>query len=587
MICRFGRLAVFCAVLLSATLARADGPSVAELGKAALSGPVEKRLEAIDGLTNLGAQAKAAVPQLLQALTVDDAAVRWHAARALGAIGPAAADAVPKLTAALADKDFHVRSHSAYALRRIGVVNKNVTAGLIALVTDEHSNVRRQAIEALSALDPQNEQVAQKISEALSAAETPVALAAVKSLAAYGEKALPAAIGVLKKSEPKSKSRYWACVLLQEFGAKAKDAVDPLSEALTDPDPTIRMQAALALGQIGPDAAPAVPALSKTLTDKLEAVQYASAYALGLIGSKEAVPALKKAAASKDALVKLLATWAIAKDEPDDTKAVSKAVDEIVAAMENERPEVRQAAAKALWDLKPPHEKLGPALSKALNDDDPEIVNNVIDSLASLGAKIAPRINEALKDEKRRGKALAIVQRMGPEAKDCVPQLVEMLAEKEEDLKVGVLTALSAIGPAAAEAVPAISKSLSDDSDRVNSAACIALGHIGSAAESAVPAIDKLLKSKSVYAQAAAAWSLAQIQKDHAAVAKKVLPLMIKSLKSPVELVRLEAAETLGSLGPAAKSAVPDLKQATADPSAAVSRSAKTAIERIEKKAIK
>ena len=330
-----------------------------------------------------------------------------------------------------------------------------------------------------------------------------------------------------------------------------------------------------------------MPALSKTLSDKLEAVQYASAYALGLIGSKDAVPALKKAAASKDALVKLLATWAIAKAEPDDKKAITKAIDEIIAAMENKRPEVRQAAARALWDLKPPHEKIGPALSKALNDSDPEVVSNVMDSLASLGAKIAPRVNEALQDEKRRGKALAIVRRLGPEAKDCVPQLEKLLAEPDEDFKVDVLSAISSIGPGAADAVPAVSKALTDDSERVVSAACIALGRIGSAAEPAVPAIDKVLKNKSEHVQVAGAWALAQIQKDPAAVAKKILPLMLKGLKSSDELLRMKSAETLGELGPAAKTAVAALKQATADPIPAVSHAAKIAIDQIEKKAVK
>ncbi len=574
-------------VLVGATAARAEEPSVAELGKAATSGSVEQRRDAIDQLTNLGPQAKAAVPHLARALAADDASVRWHAARALGAIGPDADAAVPKLAAALDDKDFHVRSQAAHALGRIGAASKTATPALIARITDEHASVRRQVIEALSAIDPQNEQVAKKIAEALSAADPQVALAAVKSLAAHGEKSLPTAIDVLKKSEPKSKARYWACVLLQEFGPKAKAAVEPLGEALQDEDPTIRMQAALALAQIGPDAEPTVPALSKALRDKLEAVQYAAAYALGMIGSQEALPALKKAATSQDALVKLLATWAIAKSDPDNKVATAKAVDVIVAAMEDKRPEVRQAAARALWDLKPPQDKIGPALSEALNDDDPEIVSHVIDSLASLGDKIAPRVNAALQDPKRRGKALAIVQRMGPEAKDCVPELVTLLAQSDEDLKVDVLTALSSVGPGAADAVPDISKSLSDDSERVVSAACIALGRIGLASETAVPTIDKLLKSKSAYVQAASAWSSAQIQKDPAAVAKKILPLAIKLLKSPEELVRLEAAEALGTLGPAAKGAIGALKQAAGDLSPAVSRSATTALERIEKKAVK
>ena len=306
-----------------------------------------------------------------------------------------------------------------------------------------------------------------------------------------------------------------------------------------------------------------------------------------MIGGKQALPQLKKAAASKDTLVKLLATWALAKSEPENAEATSKAVDEIVAAMESPRPEVRQAAARALWDLKAPYEKVGPALSKALNDSDPEIVDHVIDSLASLGAKIAPRVNDALQDEKRRPKALAIIQRMGPEAKACVPELVKLLDESDEDLKVAVLTALSSIGPDASEAVTTVAKSLSADSERVQSASAIALGRFGSAAESTAPAIDKLLKSKSPYVQAASAWALTQIQKDQAALAKKLLPQLVKLLKSPIELVRLETADAIGSLGPAAKSAVPDLKQAARDSNPVVSRAATTAIERIEKKAIK
>ena len=122
--------------------------------------------------------------------------------------------------------------------------------------------------------------------------------------------------------------------------------------------------------------------------------------------------------------------------------------------MEDPRPEVRQAAARALWDLKPPHEKLAPALSKALNDDDPQVVGHVIDSLASLGAKIAPRVSEALADPKRRPKALAIIERMGPEAKACVPALVKLLPEVADEQKVHVLMALAAIGPDAAAALP-------------------------------------------------------------------------------------------------------------------------------------
>jgi HEAT repeat protein len=587
--CRFGTGLVCWAVLLGTTFARAGesapaARSAADLGKATASGTPEKRLEAIDALADLGPEAKTAVPQLIAALAADDPAVRWHAARALGAVGPGAADAAPKLAAALSDKDFHVRGQAAHALGQIGAASKKYVPELIARITDEHASVRKQVIQAVSAIDPQDEKAAKKIADALSAAEPQVAMAAVRSLAAYGEKALPTTIEVLKTAKPKSKARYWACVLAGQFGPAAKDAVEPLAAALKDEDPSIRMQAAMALGSIGPAAKSAVPALAGALTDKLEAVQYAAAYALGSIGAEQALPALKKAAGSKDTLVRLLTTWAIAKAKPDDKEAMSKAVDTLVSAMEDDRPEVRHAASRALWDLQPPPDKLGPALSQALNDDDPAVVQHVIESLASLGAKIAPRLSAALADEKKRPKALAIIQRMGPEAKACVPDLAKLLADPEEALQVDVLAALGAIGPGAVDALPQVSTVLDSESQPVVSAACIALGRMGNAAESAAPAITKQLKSKSDYTQIAAAWALVQIGKDRSQVAKVVLPVLVKSLDSPTELIRAEAAGTLGSLGPAAKPATADLQKAAADPDPAVSRAATAALEKIAAK---
>ena len=92
------------------------------------------------------------------------------------------------------------------------------------------------------------------------------------------------------------------------------------------------MQAGLARSAIGPDAKAATPALIAGLGDKFEAVQYASAYALGTLGAKDAVPALQKAAKSKDRLVQLLAIWALAKAQPGDAAAMSRAVNEIVTS---------------------------------------------------------------------------------------------------------------------------------------------------------------------------------------------------------------------------------------------------------------
>jgi HEAT repeat protein len=60
--------------------------------------------------------------------------------------------------------------------------------------------------------------------------------------------------------------------------------VPALTEALADPEWTVRRQAALALGAIGPDAKPALPALRKLEGDPHKAVRAAAQEARTKIG---------------------------------------------------------------------------------------------------------------------------------------------------------------------------------------------------------------------------------------------------------------------------------------------------------------
>ena len=239
----------------------ASSASVADLAKAATSGSAESREVGDRRLADLGPKAKAAVPQLIEALEGKEPGIRWRAARALAAIGPAAADAASALATALDDPDHHVRSHAAYGSARSARQVRIMSKQSMARITDEDPHVRRAVIRAIDRIHPDPEEVVDSIAAAVERGRSVGAVAAVRSLVAYGERRLPAAIKVLRDAEPKSKARYWACVLLAEFGPAAEAGVEPLTKALTDEDPGIRMQAVLALGQIGPAAKAAVPAL--------------------------------------------------------------------------------------------------------------------------------------------------------------------------------------------------------------------------------------------------------------------------------------------------------------------------------------
>ena len=60
------------------------------------------------------------------------------------------------------------------------------------------------------------------------------------------------------------------------------------------------------------------------------------------------------------------------------------------------------------------------------------------------------------------------------------------------------------------------------------------------------------------------------------------LPILVTSLKNSREFVRVEAAMTLGELGPAASSALQALEAATSDSSPAVRSAAAAAIKKIK-----
>lgn len=109
------------------------------------------RTEAAYVFSHLTAQAKQAVPNLIEALTNDaEPKVRRYAARTLGFLGTAGKDAVPALLVALKEPDPIVRAEAAEALGRIYyfVEVDRVMPALIDALEDSDERVRQEAAEA-------------------------------------------------------------------------------------------------------------------------------------------------------------------------------------------------------------------------------------------------------------------------------------------------------------------------------------------------------------------------------------------------------------------------------------------------------
>ncbi|TWT39018.1 HEAT repeat domain-containing protein [Blastopirellula retiformator] len=546
----------------------------------ALSDKGEAAVAAADALARQPEDADKAVPALIAAMGSDNVELRWHAARALAEYETAAAPALAALTKGLDDPDAEVRAYSAYAIGEIGEKALPAVPALIQKITDKEAIVRRAAMGAVRKLPTDPNETLPLIANILDDADPSVVVPALHTLAEAGKKSLP----VLKKALTTERGAYWACLIAGEMGPEAASAAPNLAEVLkSHKDPDTRMQAAVALGQIGAGAKPAVGQLAAALeADDSMAVRYASAYALGVIKDPASETALESASNSDDEFMHMLGEWGVARLHPEDQEAVEHAVEDLVEGMKSKNANVRAAAARCLTELDAPREMVAPVLLKALTDTDPTVVVHFREAIVSLGAKATPRLAKALEIEGLRMHALAILRRLGPDAKAAVPALIETLKVDDPQVQSEAMMVLGGLGAAAAPATDDIAKFLDSPTAGLQQSALYALGSIGPTAKATIPQIAPLLDSDVEFTKVAAGWAIAHIDSTSPAAAKAT-PVLTAALTEGSDLVRLEAAKSLGMLGKQAASAKAALtKAANEDSSDAVRAAAAEALTKVQ-----
>jgi len=191
-------------------------------------------------------------------------------------------------------------------------------------------------------------------------------------------------------------------------------AVLTWAEKLTDPDPWVRAGAAEALGRMGPDAADAANLLLNRLReDEAVEVRARCARALGSIGSLKAKPALFEVLSS---------------DEEDP---------------------VRDGAADALVALGAGDELLTlllAALDAGPGTDDLQCIANGFGAVGKPCVEpLRKRLSPAAPDETRVRVALCLGA-VGQAAQPAAPELVALLEESADRLRLAAVIALGSIG---------------------------------------------------------------------------------------------------------------------------------------------
>jgi murein DD-endopeptidase len=205
-----------------------------------------------------------------------------------------------------------------------------------------------------------------------------------------------------------------------------------------------------------------------------------------------------------------------------------RTLDQLMQQLKSPDSRQRVDAASSIAQFGPRAKAAAPALIKALEDGNAQVRFQAAIALGCVGrdAKAAvPALTEALKDDVFfvRGWTAFALAEIGPEAAAAVPTLIATLKKPDEVefVRRQVASALGRIGPTA---VPELIGVLANDHERVRLGAILALNQIGNGAESAVPPLVRLLSDPAEFVRTAAASALGAIDPD-AAVSRRATAL--------------------------------------------------------------
>jgi len=209
-------------------------------------------------------------------------------------------------------------------------------------------------------------------------------------------------------------------------------------------------------------------------------------------------------------------------------------VDSVASRMRQLRhknPRIRARAVSELVRLGPQAADAIPALIEAFDDPAPEVSRDLSYALGGIGPKLMPHLVKALKDPRPR-------------------------------VRAGAAASLSSFRDDPDASVPLLINALRDDSWLVRSEAARSLEVYGPKTQAAVPALIKALKDENRQVAGFAASALCQTRPR----APDAVPALIEAAKlrpeGPDDALRLWALNALGTIGPGAKEAVPFLTEA-------------------------
>jgi HEAT repeat protein len=499
-------------LLALATTAAAAPPDVEALRGQLRGSDPAAQAAALEEAARLGAGAAALSPDIARLLDSSDLALRLDALTALGKLGSAAAPAAPAVAKLLDVNEPLLQQQALITLREIGSPADGSAAAIDRLM---QAPDRALAVDAAATSVALSRQASPKaldvLLQALSDGRPGVRSTAVYWLAASGADLTPRLIELLQSGA--LATRISVAELLGELGSSSAAAVEALAAQAAEQQPTLQATVARSLGKIGEHPEIALPALVKLAGSDLANVRGQAVLALGRFG--------RRAAGELDLLQ---------------------------SRLKDAEPAVRMAAAEALANLGPAAAAAGPALTEALKDAEGAVTIRAAEALGRIGGAGVNALAKLLDDPHYGLLALQSLESMGAAARPAVPKLLELLKQEDGLPQRDLCLAVAAAGAPPRVAGPVLREIAGKADSPARAAAIYALGRIGDT--SAIKLITNAVEDDDPRVQLASSWALLQLDPGNEEHVKIAVPRLIQALSRPEAPVRLEAARTLGSLGP-------------------------------------
>jgi HEAT repeat protein len=414
---------------------------------------------------------RSAVPLLRAALSDGDGRIRQAAASALEVLGKDAAAAIPELLTALKDNTSAVRAGALEALASIRG-REDLTATIALMLHDEPD---WPAVRALARMGPKG---LHELRRAYHGGSEDRRTTILGYLSSAGPDALPLLVEGLGRHH-QHRLREAAAEAIAESGIAVDHELPRLIAALSDPSAKVPLSILSTLGEVMPPRPEVVQAIAHCLSDEWYTVRERAEVELARLGrhARPAIPLLLESLRRGDADLRQRVLGLLAGIKPPREEVVQA----LCNALRDDSPSVRHSAAVALGGLGPSvrtmirtegqqrKDVVVAALRERLRDRDQGV--RVVAASALL--KIGEHSDE-------------LVRRLGHEVLDAWPRLLRVSKQRRREMAAA---SLEALGPGAAPALPSLMFALYAG----ETVAIEPLGAMGPAARPAIPALERML----------------------------------------------------------------------------------------------